>query len=149
MSSRSRQYALALSIFTIVTIADQLLKLCVSASCPVTNTLESWGVVRYAENPGIAFSLPLPLAVQIIIAIAVAAWVVREIVRSKNTGETLALAILLAGLASNVTDRIVRGFVVDYIALLPNLTINLADIAITISILALISITLRNANHSV
>jgi len=56
----------------------------------------------------------------------------------------LPLAIIIAAGLSNLLDRIIFGGVIDYINFFNISTINPADIAITISIIILLSLIIRN-----
>jgi signal peptidase II len=97
--------------------------------------------LRYAENTDIAFNLlrwipetwRTPLLVVLgggaILALAVALFR-----RHANRATTIALVLILAGALGNYLDRIVRGYVVDFIHVPRWPVFNVADILVTIGI---------------
>ncbi len=120
------------------------------------------GVVRlrYAENTGAAFSLfdTAPLLVRqgffvvsmllAIAFVAVMAWRTRD----GATGRLWALGAILGGATGNFIDRVVHGYVIDFIDVLYTLpvhiraaTFNLADASITCGAAVLLAAILREA----
>lgn len=97
-------------------------------------------VLHLTRNPGAAFSTGTEftavlscVAIIAVVAICVAA------VRVRSTGWAVALGVLLAGVAGNLTDRLVRspgplrGHVVDFL-MLPNWPVfNVADMCINLA----------------
>lgn len=94
------------------------------------------------KNPGIAFSLPLPNGIIILITPFILIYLVlllgKKINQSDNRLTTLGLTLILSGAVSNYIDRILFGYTIDYIRIL-NSVINLADVSIVlgVSILAI------------
>lgn len=109
----------------VVFIFDQLAKRLVS--------------VGVSTNEGIAFSLPFPRTLLILLSILIVAvaigWWVKN--REKGTRNAIALGLFIGGALGNLADRIVRGAVVDYINIWTG-SFNLADFAIIAGILMLI-----------
>lgn len=96
--------------------------------------------LRLTRNPGAAFSTGTGytsvLSVAAIVAVVVILWLSRRV---RTTAWALALGLLLAGVAGNLTDRLLRapgplrGHVVDFF-MLPNWPIfNVADICINVA----------------
>jgi len=97
-------------------------------------------VLHLTRNPGAAFSTGTQftevLSVIAIVAVLVVLWLSR---RLGSNGWATALGLLLAGVAGNLTDRILRdpgplrGHVIDFL-MLPNWPVfNVADIAINVA----------------
>jgi len=115
--------------------------------------------LRYAENHDTAFSLThglhspykaaflTALAVLGVIAVALLWWRRRGTSRAQQVG----YAMLLAGAVGNVADRLVRGFVIDFIHLSYWPVFNVADVLIVAGIvwLALWSYRRRQALRAV
>ncbi len=94
--------------------------------------------LQYQQNFGIAFSLPLPywliIAVNIILLIAIIYLADREL-NLKHPAARFAVAFLIAGALGNFTDRLLGGFVIDFIEIWRWPAFNLADTYITIGVL--------------
>ncbi len=120
-------------------IADQFLKF---------QSLHSWQqpqlVMRFFGwepflNPGIAFSIPIPYWLTLILSAPIILLLIYFLVRHLNSPVdnlranniliTLALTLVLAGALSNSFDRLFRHQTVDYIRILTGI-INLADVFI-------------------
>lgn len=99
----------------------------------------------YAQNTGLAFGL-LPgnnLMLSIINA-AVAALIIFYRKKLTNILEVIAAALILGGALSNLTDRLTRSYVIDYIALKGLPTFNVADAALTIGAALIITAYLKD-----
>jgi signal peptidase II len=113
--------------------------------------------LSYWENSGVAFGLfndvasawkPYILAAMAIIAVVVIFLYSIHVPANRRLLQT-ALAIMSGGILGNLVDRIVRGYVVDFIDFhIHNVfawpTFNAADSAITIGIALLLIDTVRN-----
>ncbi|HNX11154.1 MAG TPA: signal peptidase II [bacterium] len=102
-------------------------------------------VLRFnlANNPYIAFSLPVNQILIIILDSAIVLilifYITRLILAKKwNSPELLPLTFLTLGATSNVLDRWRFGYVVDYLDLSYFTVFNLADVMIVLSIIYLI-----------
>jgi signal peptidase II len=95
----------------------------------------------YSENVGVAFGIPIPYVLLIVINIAllgvILAWAHKDL-NIKNPIEQSAIALVIAGGVGNLIDRITQGFVVDFISIWIWPTFNFADIYIVVGILLLI-----------
>lgn len=112
--------------------------------------------LSYVENTGVAFGLfaevrspwkPYVLAVMAIAAVAIIIAYSLRLPRARALLQT-ALAITLGGILGNFTDRVVHGYVIDFIDLHAGErwhwpTFNVADSAITIGIALLLFDTIR------
>ena len=122
--------------------------------------------IIFSRNPGIAFSFfsdasshrtrYLLIAGSVVI-IAVIAWMLVS-TRHLNVASAAGLALLLAGAAGNVTDRIVHGAVTDFIqvyvkfvpwhVLNPWPTFNVADSAVTAGAILIVADVLFGKAHN-
>jgi len=95
----------------------------------------------YSENTGVAFGLPVPYILLIIINIAlvvvILGWAHKDL-KTKNPIAQSAIALIIAGGLGNLIDRITQGYVVDFISIWIWPTFNFADIYIVVGILLLI-----------
>jgi signal peptidase II len=102
--------------------------------------LGDWFVLHLTHNPGAAFSTgteyTVVFSVLAVVAVCVVLWVSRRV---GSLLWALGLGLLLAGVAGNLTDRIVRdpgpmrGHVIDFL-MLPNWPVfNIADICINVA----------------
>jgi signal peptidase II len=104
--------------------------------------------LRYARNPDVAFSalsqweLPHKEGALLALAIAVLAFTIGMWIRHRRHHETWNLgdagyALVVAGALGNVLDRILRGYVVDFIHLAHWPIFNVADACIVFGLIAL------------
>lgn len=152
----SKFYLITLSIL----VLDHLTKWIVRSNMELHSAfdiIQGYLRISYVQNSGIAFGLfadirsawkPYILALMAIAAIVV---IVLYSARMPSSRILLriALAITMGGILGNFTDRLINGFVVDFIELhlrdrfhWP--TFNLADSAITIGIIFLLIDTIKN-----
>ncbi|MFA7685250.1 MAG: signal peptidase II [Candidatus Gracilibacteria bacterium] len=123
-------------------VLDQVSKYFVktSLSQPV-NLLGDFFKFEYAENTGIAFSLPVPYLVIIISNILLIGFLIYLAVKELNLSSKIAqiaIALLIAGGVGNLIDRILHGFVVDFISIWKYPFFNLADAYIITAVLLLV-----------
>lgn len=97
----------------------------------------SWLVLRYEENPGIAWSIPIPLPVIIglnillIIALLIIAF---RYLNFQHNLTSLVVILILGGALGNIYDRLVQGYVIDFIAISSWPVFNLADVFICLGV---------------
>lgn len=135
---------------TLVLAADRVSKM-LAQSALAAGTIEAIpGVLAftYAENMGMAFSLfagyPRLLAVLSLTLVIVVLLAMRRML--PNNGLSCALqGMLLGGGIGNAIDRFVYGYVIDFIELrfVRFAIFNVADIAVTLSALALMAVSLQ------
>ena len=96
----------------------------------------------YQRNEGIAFGIDMPRWLQIIGSIVILMLLVHlcfdYVIKSKHGtifGSWMFGAVLGGGLG-NFLDRVIHGYVVDFIVLKPFPVFNVADIGITVGLLA-------------
>jgi signal peptidase II len=110
--------------------------------------------LRYVENRDIAFTLlaAVPPAVRTPLLLAFGALAVVALslllIRSRAAAsERVALALLLAGAAGNYVDRVVRGYVVDFIHVPHWPVFNVAD-ALVVAGVALLGLSRLRAGRA-
>tara|TARA_B100001057_G_scaffold114456_1_gene112850 strand:+ start:917 stop:1369 length:453 start_codon:yes stop_codon:yes gene_type:complete len=99
----------------------------------------------YVQNYGVSFGLLSGLVsywILVIVGILITVLIYYLMIRSNKRLEKLAYFIIIIGALSNILDRIINSYVVDFISLHYNNfywpAFNLADIYITIGIIMLI-----------
>ena len=103
--------------------------------------------LRYQQNPGVAFNIEriVPASTRgalvivvpsLVLGLVGLAWLRR---REGPWIEQLSYALILGGAAGNLIDRVVRGYVVDFIHLRAWPTFNVADIAIVVGAVLLLA----------
>lgn len=126
-----------------VILADQFTKLGVVNYIDKTETINVIPNILdfvYVKNTGAAFSFlankTYGIIILSIISILFCAGVIFYMIKKKPRNKLLisALALMLGGAFGNVIDRIIRGFVVDFIEVkfIDFPVFNIADIAITV-----------------
>lgn len=135
-------------IAVVIILLDQLTKMLMinRQLTIIPNLLE----FTYTENTGVAFGIAnsnmfLIILVSVFI-LGIIFKLIKEIEKTINKNMLLSLYFVLSGGISNLIDRIFRGYVVDFIDVnilnFPNF--NIADICITLGILALIIMLIKS-----
>lgn len=145
-----------LALIVVIVLLDQSLKrLMVDWIGPhaATHRVELLGSLvafEYLENRGAAFGMfQQGTSVLTVVSLVIVAIAVVFMVRAAASDLVLAvcLGLIVGGAVGNAIDRVVRGYVVDYIAIGNFWKFNLADAAVTIGAL-LTFITLWRAESA-
>ncbi len=147
MSKRKEYIKIALIIICLIVI-DQVIKICIpKESIPF---LPGKIYINYAENTGGAFSI---LSGNILTVIAANALVLALVFRflifqfdKMDNFTKYTICLILSGGISNLIDRIIRGFVIDYIDISKIIDFpifNLADMCIVCGWILLIFLTIK------
>lgn len=122
-----------------VFVLDQLIKKLLVAAHFEWQAQWQWLSVRVSTNTGIAFSLPFPrillIVLSLIILAAALGWWAKQ--NRKTTAAALALGLFIGGALGNLFDRMIREGVTDYLNIF-NGSFNLADTAIIAGLFILI-----------
>lgn len=149
-----RNWILAAGIVVAVLAFDQLTKLwavAVLSDGPV-HIGGDWVRLVLLRNAGGAFSLLSNAGVTPLIAllaVGVAIYLVRLLIRSDDVWLTVALALVLGGALGNLSDRIfrspgfLRGEVVDFVSIGTFPVFNAADAALDVGIVLLLILSFR------
>jgi len=97
-------------------------------------------ITSFHKNDGIAFGIDLPLWIQVLGSLIILFLLMRMgfdyIQNQKKTAffESLLLGAVIGGGLGNLLDRVVNGYVIDFIVLQPFPVFNVADIGITVGL---------------
>lgn len=118
-------------------VFDQILKF-IGRMNPATAYYiwKPWIGWEYFPNTGVAFSIPFPYPILIITTPLILIWFVIQI-KKRNTTLlfNIGLILIIAGAISNLIDRMLFNFTIDYIRIFTAI-FNLADIAIVVGAVA-------------
>jgi signal peptidase II len=145
-----------IGVSSILFILDQLIKIIVVNHMKLNSSVEvikNFFNITYVQNTGAAFSLFEGSKIFLIITAVLAIYLIYYImVKDKQLNQTniITISLLLGGIVANMFDRIIRGYVIDYL----EFTIfnyhfpifNFADICIVIGCLFLIIISIKEDN---
>lgn len=138
-------------------MADRYLKIFAQSLDTETyfKLINNWFIFRFTPNPYISFSLPFSgilLNITIILIIlGIIYYIFYLILNKKNTSLShserkfiiIFLTIILFGAISNIQDRLLYGYVVDYLELKYFTVFNLADVMISMGTLSIITCYLK------
>lgn len=144
--------ALVLSVSGLLIVADQLIKIWILgnlAGQPSILVIPHLLQLTYVENRGAAFGVLqgrtwLLSAMTAVVLIVILVLLLSGKIRNKLA--VWSLGLIIAGGAGNLIDRIMRGFVVDYLDISPLFSFpvfNLADCCVVIGTFALMFYLLR------
>lgn len=129
-------------------LMDFIIKLIVSNNLELYNTIEvipNFLNIFYVTNIGAAFSILEGSRFLFIIIAFVAIYLIYEFLiknNKLNTFEIVSYSMLIGGITGNLLDRIIYGYVIDYISV--NIfnydfpVFNLADVFIVVSVLLIV-----------
>jgi signal peptidase II len=137
VSAERRAWARATTLAVFVLVVDQVTKALVRSDVPLS---DHDGPIVYVRNKGVAFSaFEDQVAVVIaVIALAVLALVVYFARNASRPWMWLPTGLLAGGAIGNIFDRVRDGAVTDFIKLPSWPAFNVADIAITFGVIALV-----------
>ena len=150
MQLNIKQYKILIGATIFWFIFDILTKVWVSSSHFKTiYIIKDWLYFTYQKNSGIAFSIPLPQVIQIIVSIAVLIflWIFCKNFLTQKRNQFLKqslFGIIIGGTFGNLYDRVLHGYVIDFIAIGPWPVFNIADVGITIGLILFFLLTLKN-----
>ena len=135
------------AVLAFVALADQVLKLLYLAF-PFEFEASALGIrllgFHLIRNTGAAFGIlkgqALILSAISIAFIAAAIYKLKEI---KKEGLDIPVALICGGALGNLIDRLIRGFVVDFVSILNIPYFNLADASITVGVVLAAAMVIR------
>ena len=146
------RYALFFVISTVVFLLDQMTKYLIRSHLRLSEVIPVFPFfsVVYVDNTGSAFGMLKSLGNPFFIGVAAAAIIVIAVMIIKVRDNRLALSLILGGAAGNLTDRIVHGYVIDFLDFSAGghhwPAFNIADSALTVGIaLLMIDMVLRRS----
>jgi signal peptidase II len=151
VSPSARAWTLAGVLAAVVLAADQAVKAAIEAQLVPGEHVALLGPLglTLAHNRGVAFGLAggagAPLIVLTVVALGVVGYLFAR--NPTRPGMWLAAGLLAGGAIGNLVDRVRAGEVTDYVDLGSWPPFNLADVAITLGVLALVLLYLREAER--
>ncbi len=136
-------------------VFDQIIKYVFETFVSGFNLIPGFLSFIYVKNTGVAFSMlsnqrVMIIIISILLLIVLGVFLKRDYLSLKkdSTLTDITYGFLFGGILGNLIDRIFRGYVVDYVSInilgfgLP--IFNLADVLITVGVILLFIITIRN-----
>jgi len=122
----------------LVVILDEWIKAKALQTLPDETALIHPGLIDFAihKNFGIAFDIPFKMSFVIVVSALIGLFLLHLTAKNIQHRPVVALssALIIAGAAGNLYDRLVYGFTVDYIMLFGRLAINLCDLIIILGV---------------
>lgn len=151
MKKNTYIYGKFLIIAAIVVTADMITKNFAAAYL----RLPSWIIegkigFLYAENYGIAFSIPISGVILLttnLIILGLLFYFAHGSLKNYDRILLWSFSLLIGGAVGNLFDRLTRGYVVDFIALGRFPVFNIADMALTVGAVLLAIRTLKQKNY--
>jgi signal peptidase II len=138
-------------IASVVLALDQLTKVVVEGELTRGESLSVLGPLDFTltYNDGVAFGIASGAGPLVILFALVALVALGWFVASAPPGWPTAVAggLILGGALGNLIDRLTRGEVVDFVSLPAWPAFNLADVSITVGVLALAVIVIRTGDR--
>jgi signal peptidase II len=139
LPGRRRQLGVLLGTASVVFIVDHVTKWLVTQNITLGSQVPSSGpaTIHHIENRGAAFGLfPQMQFIFLAVAVAVAGYI---LIAGRRFGPgvfpQVLLGMVLGGAIANAVDRVVQGYVVDFIDLQRWPVFNVADMAIVLGLL--------------
>jgi len=149
VSATARAWALAGGLCAVVLAADQAIKARVEDRLFPGEQVDVLGPLKLtlAHNTGVAFGLAGGAGVGLVLVTAAALALIGYLFARDpgRRGMWVAVGLLAGGALGNLVDRLVAGEVTDYIEVGSWPPFNLADIAITVGVVLMVLIYLRDA----
>lgn len=136
MKSMRKRILLILAATAALILLDQVAKY-LAANYPCACAL-----FEYSENTGIAFGIPVPPVLLIILTAALIVAIVYFAKNELNLRSPItqtAFALILAGGIGNLIDRLFRGYVIDFISIWIWPNFNFADVYIVVGVLLILT----------
>ena len=143
-------------VILILTIIDQIIKYLVVSNISIGSEkiiIDNFLKFIYIRNTGAAFGiLSGNIIFLIFITVLLIFYIVNEMKKNINNNlSLLSFSLILSGALGNLIDRVVRGYVVDYISFTlfnrEMSVFNLADTYITIGVILLIYIVIKEGKN--
>jgi len=132
------KYTLFSSIFLLIDLTTKLFAV-YNFQTPFS-LIKNLFILRYTENIGVAFSIPIPAYISIPLNLILLSFLLIFAFQELNTKTVtiLSASMIIGGGLGNILDRMLRGYVVDFISIWKYPSFNFADIFIVIGIFAII-----------
>jgi signal peptidase II len=149
VSAAARAWALAGILCAVVVAADQAMKSRIEDKISLGEEVDVIGPLSLtlSHNKGVAFGLAGGAGLGLVL-VTVAALALIAFVFSRDPGKQgmwVAVGLLAGGALGNLIDRLAAGEVTDYVVVGSWPAFNLADVAITVGVVLMVLIYLRDA----
>lgn len=117
--------------------ADQLSKWWAAAALHNPVYLTDWFVLKYAQNVGIAWSISVPqpwLNILDMLLLIILPLYISQNIDLRRKDSRIFLSMVIGGALGNLFDRLMRGFVIDFISVGTFPVFNLADSLLSVGI---------------
>lgn len=137
------KFALLISVSGVFLILDRFLKWQALHGWSAPRLVHKWFGWQPFLNPGVAFGIPLPSWLIILLTVPIIILLIYHVVRIRYQANesklgyvlcNMCYAFIIAGALSNLIDRIIYGKTVDYILIFTGV-INAADVLIVFGFL--------------
>ncbi|MGN6587588.1 MAG: signal peptidase II [Solirubrobacterales bacterium] len=150
-SPAARAWALAGALCALVVAADQAAKAAIEAQIVIGEYVEVLGPLELtlSHNQGVAFGLAGGAGTGLVLVTVIALGVIGYLF-ARNPARPwmwVATGLVAGGAIGNLADRVRAGAVTDFIAVGSWPPFNLADVAITLGVLLLVFLYLRDAER--
>ena len=151
MSATARAWCLAGALCAIVLAADQVAKAAIEAQLVPGEDVDVLGPLglTLSHNRGVAFGLAggagAPLVLVTLVALGVVVYLFAR--DPARPGMWVATGLLAGGAIGNLVDRVRTGAVTDFVDLSPWPPFNLADMAITVGVVLLVFLYVRDGER--
>ena len=147
----SRAWALAGGVCALVLAADQATKAAIEAHIVIGEYVEVLGPLELtlSHNTGVAFGLAGGAGVKLLLVTALALGVIGYLFARNplRPGMWVAVGLLAGGALGNLVDRLRHDAVTDFIAVGSWPPFNLADVSITLGVVLLVFLYMRDAER--
>jgi len=147
----ARAWALAAALCGLVFAADQAAKAAIEAHMVIGEYVEVAGPLELtlSHNRGVAFGLAGGAGVKLVLTTALALAVIGYLFarNPQRPGMWVAAGLLAGGALGNLADRIRADAVTDFVAVGSWPPFNLADVSITLGVLLIVFLYLRDAER--
>lgn len=150
-SATARAWALAGAVCGLVLAVDQVAKAAIEAHLVIGQDEEVLGPLELtlSHNRGVAFGLAGGAGAKLVLTTALALGVIGYLFsrNPQRPGMWLAVGLVAGGAIGNLADRIRADAVTDFIVVGSWPAFNLADVSITLGVLLLVFLYLRDAEQ--
>lgn len=132
---------LVILIALLIIVVDHVIKLIVKQNMTYGESIGNWIKLTYVTNPGMAYNIgentPMLAIILNIALISVLVVFLIKYYAKMNTALKIFLTFIISGGISNLVDRIIIGYIVDYIDITKLFSypiFNIADIFVTLGV---------------
>jgi signal peptidase II len=115
---------------------DQGTKYLAVTNLQISRKITDFFYLRFVENSGIAFSIPVPQVLLLVLISALVIYLIYYLLHNKLTSiAEISLSLITAGAIGNLIDRFWNGKVIDFLSFWNFPIFNFADIFITCGVI--------------